>query len=218
MVSDISVSYGRKVYHVTFYPVGEKVFTLRFDADEIELAASMNWSGPVSSEMAGFQENPPDLASAGYRNGKFSKVMGQDESRKYGKNSSHKTSIQKSGRIPLKEFEPWLRANGSQDEVKRYEETKEAYKQFHHGTEPRTITRRLVDIGAGGEIVGRSFTYSMGKSPFESYITPKGSKKGDDTPYLHEYETQPEGLATAGGKTIIKPLDGSAYIGDWIHG
>ena len=57
----------------------------------------------------------------------------------------------------------------------------------------------------------------MGKSPFEPYITPKGSGKGEHKAYLHEYETLPEGVTVPGGKVVIKPLDGQTKITDWIH-
>ncbi len=80
-----------------------------------------------------------------------------------------------------------------------------AYKKFHKGTEPQSVTRRVVDVGAGSKIIGRAFGYSMGKSPFEPYVTPTGSGKGSKTPYLHEYETMPEGITNSNGKIVIKP-------------
>lgn len=120
-------------------------------------------------------------------------------------------------KVPLPKFEAWLKQNGSPDEKHRYNQAKAAYRRFHKGADPEFITRRVVDVGAGKKIVARSFAYSMGKSPFEPYITPKGSGKGPNKPYLHEYETMPEGVTVPGGKVVIKPLDGATKITDWIH-
>lgn len=120
-------------------------------------------------------------------------------------------------KIPLQTFVAWLRKNGNRDEWNRFMKEVAAYKKFHKGAEPKFVTRKVVDVGAGSKIVGRAFGYSMGKSPFEPYITPTGSGKGNKTPYLHEYETLPDGITNSRGKVVIKPLEGRTKITDWIH-
>lgn len=120
-------------------------------------------------------------------------------------------------KIPVAQFEKWLRSRGSKEEWARYQKEKTAYRRFHKGADPTFITRKLVDAGTGPRVVARAFGYSMGKSPFEPYITPSGSGKGSKTPYLHEYETMPEGITNSSGKVVIKPLEGRTKITDWIH-
>ncbi len=127
-----------------------------------------------------------------------------------------KSSI-KGRKIPIEKFAAWLRKNGTPDEWRRFMKEVKAYKRFHKGAEPKFVTRKFVDVGAGKKIVARSFGYSMGKSPFEPYITPSGSGKGNKTPYLHEYETLPDGITNSTGKVVIKPLEGRTKITDWIH-
>ena len=120
-------------------------------------------------------------------------------------------------KIPLAKFESWLRSHGSPEEIHRYKQSVTAYKRFHKGALPEFVTRKIVDVGAGRKLVGRSFAYSMGKSPFEPYVTPGGSGKGAHKAYLHEYETMPEGVTVPSGKVVIKPLEGKTHISDWIH-
>lgn len=123
----------------------------------------------------------------------------------------------KGRKIPIQKFMAWLRKSGTPDEWRRFMKEVAAYKKFHKGAEPKFITRKLVDVGAGKKVVARAFGYSMGKSPFEPYITPTGSGKGNKTPYLHEYETLPDGITNSTGKVVIKPLEGRTKITDWIH-
>jgi hypothetical protein len=120
-------------------------------------------------------------------------------------------------KIPLAKFESWLRSHGSPEEIHRYKQSVTAYKRFHKGALPEFVTRKIVDVGAGKKLLGRSFAYSMGKSPFEPYVTPRGSGKGANKAYLHEYETMPEGVTVPSGKVVIKPLEGKTHISDWIH-
>ena len=148
--------------------------------------------------------NPPSATVENYKRGKGKKSVS-------GSTRSNKQSVS------LKKFESWLKKNGTDDEIKRYKREVTAYKKFHQGKNPTSVTRRLVDVGTGKKVTGRSFGYSMGKSPMETYITPKGSGKGDDTPYLHEYGTHPDGITTSAGKVVIKPLEGKTRITDWIH-
>lgn len=123
----------------------------------------------------------------------------------------------KKKKIPVSQFRSWLRKNGSADEKRRFEKEVKAYKRFHK-TEPRFVTREVVDVGAGNKLIGRAFGYSMGKSPFEPYITPSGSGKGNKQPYLHEYKAMPEGITNSTGKMVLKPLKKGAKITDWIYG
>jgi hypothetical protein len=120
-------------------------------------------------------------------------------------------------KIPLAKFESWLRSHGTPEEIHRYKQSVIAYKRFHKGALPEFVTRKCVDVGAGKKLLGRSFAYSMGKSPFEPYVTPRGSGKGANKAYLHEYETMPEGVTVPSGKVVIKPLEGKTHISDWIH-
>lgn len=142
-------------------------------------------------------------------------TLSKQPSSRAGGGSIHKSV--KKVRIPVKQFEAWLSRSGNPDEKRRYAKAKAAYRRFHKGADPEFVTRRVVDVGAGKRVLGRSFAYSMGKSPFEPYITPKGSGKGSNKAYLHEYETLPDGLTVPGGKVVIKPLDGATKITDWIH-
>lgn len=123
----------------------------------------------------------------------------------------------KGRKIPIQKFMAWLKRSGTPDEWRRFMKEMAAYRKFHKGAEPKFITRKLVDVGAGRQVIGRAFGYSMGKSPFEPYITPSGSGKGNKTPYLHEYETLPDGITNSTGKVVIKPLEGRTKITDWIH-
>jgi hypothetical protein len=208
---------GDTLFHVTFY--GDEG-TKSFKFFEHELTKEPTQLGD------GFQSNPyrprgPRALEQYGAGNEYSMNRGHKEVQALHKQPVKRRSYPGGGKkvkIPIKKFEMWLNKNGSPDEKRRYKKELAAYKRFHKGGSPTHITRRMVDVGAGSKKIGTAFAYSMGKSPFEPYITPKGSKKGTNKPYLHEYQTMPHGLATSGGKLIMKPLDGGAKVTDWIHG
>ncbi len=201
--------------------MGEIVYTVQFQTPAGMRKAKF-FEREIDFVTGGFSENPPPgysgprvLRPKHGSGGMVDALHRQPKTR--GGAAPVRPMKTKKAKIPIAKFERWLKNNGSREEVQRYQREKQAYKRFHKGAEPTHITRRLVDVGAGPKVVGRSFAYSMGKSPFEPYITPKGSGKGAAKPYLHEYETMPEGITTSRGKTVIKPLDGRTKITDWIH-
>jgi len=152
--------------------------------------------------------------------------------RKYAKNYSSlvemtefKSSPFKSGRkIPIAKFEKWLYANCSSQEIRRYERQKANYQKAHIGATPRHITRELIDVGMTRAITDRDFLYDMGKAPKEFYSVPKRSGKAQESEHwVHKWKTQPRTLprtlVSADGKTILKPLKGTAKVkGGWMDG
>lgn len=209
--------------------MGDTVYTVRFYCPDGSSKALKFFKHELSVEPSqiGYNSNPFHHAPAGPRALQRHQRGSDGRTPKFGEvHALHKQPASRPGpghrsvkkvKIPLPKFEIWLKQNGSTEEKHRYNLAKVAYRRFHKGADPEFITRRVVDVGAGKKIVARSFAYSMGKSPFEPYITPKGSGKGPNKPYLHEYETMPEGVTVPGGKVVIKPLDGATKITDWIH-
>lgn len=120
-------------------------------------------------------------------------------------------------KISINEFESWLGQNGTADEKREYAKSKAAYKKFHLGAEPKSITREMMDVGMNRGVTDRGFGYGLGKSTHETYQAPKTSKKAG-TIYVHKWETRPEAIATSDGRVIMKPLKGTARIDDWLRG
>jgi len=121
-------------------------------------------------------------------------------------------------KISVGEFESWLSANGNPEEKREYERSKAAYKKFHLGAEPKSITREVMDVGLNhGVVTDRGFGYGLGQSTHETYFAPKNSKKAG-TVYVHKWGTRPEAIATSDGRVIMKPLKGTARIDDWLRG
>ena len=121
--------------------------------------------------------------------------------------------------VPVKQFEAWLRRNGSEDQIKRYESAVKAYMKFHKGAKPRTVVRYEENVGDPRDgYKDMEFEYSMGKSPAEIYTTPKHSGKAPYS-YIHDYETLPQVTSTAGGQRVTKRFHGTkTHVSDWIHG
>lgn len=217
-ISSIGQFMGDTVYTVSFMEDG-KTKTFKFFAHEL---------APETGPLSRFDDNkfryrpasPRRLQRYRHADNRYPKygevsALAKQPASRPGVGSPHK-SVRRV-KIPIAKFEAWLASSGSPDEKHRYAKARAAYRRFHKGADPEYVTRRMVDVGAGKKIVARSFAYSMGKSPFEPYITPKGSGKGPHKAYLHEYETMPEGVTVPGGKVVIKPLDGQTKITDWIH-
>lgn len=219
---------GDTVYAVQFFmPDGtQKVF--KFFAKELKREDNQL---QFEENPLGFRDNPYRPASPRALQKYIHPKNGRRGYPKYGQlNHLSKQPASRAGvggkgvngtrkvKIPVAKFEAWLQRAGSPHEKRQYLKAKAAYRRFHKGADPEFITRQMVDIGTGNkQKEARSFAYSMGKSPFEPYITPKGSGKGAHKAYLHEYETMPENLTTPGGKVVIKPLEGRTKITDWIH-
>lgn len=215
-IEEIRRFMGDDLFLVTFYnrPGGARTF--KFFAKDIA----------KEPNQLRFDENPYSPAQPRA----LQRAMPSDgRPPKYGSiNALHKQPNSRNGvqgyakgsrriKIPLAKFESWLRSHGTPEEIHRYKQSVIAYKRFHKGALPEFVTRKCVDVGAGKKLLGRSFAYSMGKSPFEPYVTPRGSGKGANKAYLHEYETMPEGVTVPSGKVVIKPLEGKTHISDWIH-
>lgn len=228
---------GKVIGHRPF--MGDVLYEVQFLTQHSGLKSGKFFAKDLSSaEKLPFKDNPPHYSGPalpnklrGYAGGGGG--GGRGKSAYYGKKGQvdalRKQPVSRgTGRpvrpmktrkvkIPIAQFEQWLRSHGTKEEWNRYQKEKVAYKKFHKGADPKFITRKIVDVGAGSKVIGRAFGYSMGKSPFEPYITPQGSGKGNKTPYLHEYETMPEGITNSKGKVVIKPLEGRTKITDWIH-
>jgi hypothetical protein len=205
VVTGVGMFMGDTLYSVEFEtPRGMKTF--KFFGGEIRIAREGWTSNPHEpASMSGYRRSAPNASDV------------NDLARQPSGRPSFKPMKTRKARIPIQQFEAWLRRSGSREDWARYQKEKVAYRRFHKGADPTFITRRVVDVGAGKKMIGRAFGYSMGKSPFEPYITPKGSGKGANKPYLHEYETMPEGITNSSGKVVIKPLEGRTKITDWIH-
>ena len=120
--------------------------------------------------------------------------------------------------ISEKKFAEWLRKNGTQDQISRYESSVKAYMKFHQGAKPKTVVRYLENIGDpkdDNRIM--EFEFSMGESPAEIYNPPKHSGKAPHS-YIHDYETLPKVTSTAGGQRVTKRFQGTpTHVSDWIH-
>jgi hypothetical protein len=219
---------GDTVYTVQFFVPDGTQKTFKFFAHEVKKEPSQitfeenpvrryrqNRYSPAQPRALQKYSRPHKGKGGMPRYGELSHLAKQPASRP-GVGSARGNGVRKV-KMTIANFEAYLSRSGSPDEKKRYIQAKAAYRRFHKGADPEFITRKVVDVGAGKKIIGKSFAYSMGKSPFEPYITPKGSGKGQNKAYLHEYETMPEGLTVPAGKVVIKPLDGRAKITDWIH-
>lgn len=121
--------------------------------------------------------------------------------------------------IPFKQFKKWAEKNLEAKEKKRFHEEVAAYKRFHKAY-PTTVKREIIRIGPDDTVM-RDFAYSMGKSPTETYIAPKGSNKHGVT-FLHENgdgveADMPDVITNRKGKYTLKPLKGKAFIKEWME-
>jgi len=153
----------------------------------------------------------PARGDGGFRAGFWSRPQGRERT------ADGAAPFAEGRKVPIAEFERWLRSSATPGQVADYERAKREYGRFHLGAEPMTVTRELVDVSSNRRVTDRSFTYSMGRSTHETYNAPKHSGKSGAV-YVHKYDDRPEALVFPGGRVIMKKLKGSAKITDWMRG
>ena len=93
-----------------------------------------------------------------------------------------------------------------------------AYKKFHLGSEPKSISRVLIPDGKKG-ITSSTIGVAMGRVPDEYYKPPKHSGKATDAPlgYRHVYKKKPLAVFLPKDGTILHVSKGHR-VDDWIRG
>jgi hypothetical protein len=184
---------------------------VRVSVEDLTREVEEGTAYPIA-DPRGVASNPPDWANN--REGFWGRSAHRQA---HGRDSSRSAPFPEGKRIPVGEFEAWLRESATPQQVRDYERAKAEYRKFHLGAEPRFVTREMAEVSSDGRVTERAFSYSMGRSTHETYDAPKGSGKHGPV-YVHKYDDQPEALVFPGGRLIMKKLKGRARITDWMRG
>lgn len=140
-------------------------------------------------------------------------------------------------KYPVQAIDRWVRAHGTTDQIRRWQQALAQYRRFHKGSPPNYVTYHVQTLGASRRITDLDFGVSEGKEWMAAYQVPRTSKKwtdgSSDGRYVHAHGESgievdvkrpvspsrlPHRFHTPDGKFVGVIPSRNVKITDWYHG